>query len=373
MSGLSPLTMWQGNSKELMIEHNRSGKSHKLAKPKFLGKNDSTPPRVKTKLTLYLVCLSASFTKFSSFVKGKAQSRRAKKAKNPTAVVGKEDLDSSERQVRLTTQPVVASPSPVALESSAMPQCTTPTGTTSTEEDDSNLAKQYIQHDIVESPVALSLPTGDVSPPSSSTSTAATIASIPMEIIRNVIDDLKPMDVICFGLAKQTFWEGAKNHLQVEGLYPARFIITDPWGRYSARPTVYYDLPERLETWMSPRVLFHQSSPRMFVENQARVNYLKMYFRMCERQLSEPNIPLRCLDRLEYQRPVWVLPDCRGFFEQWQHLGVHDQEHCAICIERVRAMIPTRSQEALILSHHSNLLRSIVRVINSTFHWHERI
>jgi hypothetical protein len=43
MSGLSPLTMLQGNSRELMIESNRSGKSTKLAKPKFAGKKDQSP------------------------------------------------------------------------------------------------------------------------------------------------------------------------------------------------------------------------------------------------------------------------------------------------------------------------------------------
>jgi hypothetical protein len=30
---------------------------------------------------------------------------------------------------------------------------------------------------------------------------------------------------------------------------------------------VYYDLPERLETWIAPRVLFNGSIPRTFVNN----------------------------------------------------------------------------------------------------------
>lgn len=307
-----------------MIEYNRSGKDFKVAK--------------KPKL---LVSLSASFAKLSSFVKGKAH-RSSKRAKKSTAVV------------------VEASPSAVTTESSALRQYITPNGTTDSKEDDSNLT--------MPSPVALSLPTDAISPSSSTTAPSTTITSLPREIIRNVMDNLLQIDVICLGLCRKTFWQCAKSHLETEGLYPARFIITDPWGRYSARPLAYYDLPERLETWMSPHVLFHQSTPRMFVENQARANYLKIYFRMCERQLSQPHKLLECLDRLEYKRPIWVLPDCRGFFERWKHLGPHDEEHCAICIESVRAMVPTRSHEALILSHRSNLLRGIVRVINSTFH-----
>ncbi len=367
MSGLSPLTMWQANSRQLMIEQNRTGTDHKFPKPKMLSKNDSTRPRGKTTRALYLESLSASFTKFSSFVKDRTRSKKSKKAKNFTAVVGKKDLDSPERQVRLTSQPVEASASTVAHEMSAMPQCTNLTGTTATRGYDSNKSQQNKLHDIAESPFGLSTPTGDVSPPSSSTSNSTTIASIPIEILRNIIDDLHPMDLICLGLAKQAFWEAVKEHLQVVRLYPARFIITDAWGRYNARPSVYWHLPERLETWMSPRVLFHESSPRMFVENQVRVNYLKIYFRMCERRLSTPTAPLRCLDRLEYKRPIWVLPDCPEYFEQWRHLGVHDEEHCIIC-KSLRAMIRTRSQEALALGRRAVLLRSIVRIINSHFH-----
>jgi hypothetical protein len=154
----------------------------------------------------------------------------------------------------------------------------------------------------------------------------------------NIMDCLKPMDIICFGLTGKGIWQSAKAHLESQGLYPARVVLTDIWGRYSARPLAYHDLPERLESWMSPRVLFHQSISRTFVKNQARADRMLVYFQMVQEELGRSWRLPECIPVLEFSRPDWVLPHCRGFFEKWQHMDVHDTKTCTICCAMVRRL-----------------------------------
>jgi hypothetical protein len=65
---------------------------------------------------------------------------------------------------------------------------------------------------------------------------------------------------------------------------------------------------------MSPRVLFHHSIPRTFVENQARADRMLIYFRMVQEELGRSWRLPECIPVLEFSRPDWVLPHCRGFF-----------------------------------------------------------
>jgi hypothetical protein len=282
-------------------------------------------------------------TKLSSLIR-KTYSRAVKKCAKHTKVAGKNDLDFPKRQVRLTAQPAKISSSPVSPNSSTNPNRPTPAYT------GANGAtiptRDEVQQDILRSPDGLALPSADISSNSSSTSTTAAIDSIPTDLVRNILDLLKPMDIICFGLTEKKMWAAAKSHLLAEGLYPARFVLTDFWGRYVARPTVYVNLPERLQTWMAPRVLFEHSNPRVFVKDQGRANYMQLYYNMVWNELKTHCTPPRVLDLLEYYRPVWVLPECLGLFEKWVHLGVHDYRTCIICCSTIRFVVPNWSKKS---------------------------
>jgi hypothetical protein len=151
------------------------------------------------------------------------------------------------------------------------------------------------------------------------------------------------VDVICFGLTQKITREGAKAHLKSKRLYPARFVLTDIWGCYNARPLAYHDLPERLESWMAPRVLFNHSIPRTFVKNQARADRMLIYFRMVQEELRRSWNPPECIPVLEFSRPGWVLPHCQGLFEKWVHMGVHDHKTCPTCCSMVRLAMRSRT------------------------------